>query len=94
MQMDGATVNVGDRVYDTAYGPGVVEQLLVDSRFVVMFSTVSRRQTYSTSGTGVRFPTRTLFWHDPIIAVPAKDDTGWLKIQQICRAVVETLRVL
>lgn len=93
MQMDGATLSVGDKVYDIAYGPGEVEQLLVDNRFVVVFSTVSRRQTYLTSGTGVRFPTRTLYWHDPIIAVPAKNDTGWLKIQQICRAVVETLRV-
>ena len=96
MQMDGYSVQINDRVFDTQYGWGVVEQHLVDNRFVVGFTVGAKylRHVYSTTGVGTRFKTRTLFWHDPIIVVPAKPDNGWLKIQQLCRAVVETLRVI
>ncbi|MFZ1491126.1 MAG: hypothetical protein WAS51_14405 [Ilumatobacteraceae bacterium] len=96
MQMDGYPVLVNDRVYDTQYGWGEVEQLLVDNRAAVVFTVGSKslRHVYDANGVGTRFKTRTLYWHDPIIAVPAKSDNGWTKIQQICRAVVDTLRVI
>lgn len=95
MLMDGYEVAVGDRVFDLTNQWGTVEQLLVDNRFVVVFSegTTYRRITYSTSGISSRFRARTLYWHDPILVAPAKPDTGWLKIQQVCRAVIDALRV-
>lgn len=90
--LDGEQVVVGDFLYDTQYGRGQVEQLLVDNRVVVLFSGLNRRHVYNSEGVGTRFHVRTLYWHDPIIVVPAKSDTGWLKIQQVCLAVIAALR--
>lgn len=90
--MDGSPVLVGDVVYDTLYGAGVVEQILVDNRFVVTFSGANLRHTYHDSGVGSRFKVRSLYWHDPVFAIPAKSDTGWQKIRTICLAVVAAMR--
>lgn len=91
-QMDGSPVLVNDAVFDTQYGTGEVEQILIDNRFTVLFSGLNRRVTYNGSGLSARFQVRTLFWHDPIIAVPAKSDANWLKIKQIATVLVSALR--
>ena len=91
--MDGHHVVVGDAVYDVLHGSGEVFEILVDKNFRVRFGAANVHHTYGESGHGVRYRARTLFWHNPIIAVPSKTDTGWQKIREICTAVVNTLRV-
>lgn len=89
--MDGSSVAVGDAVYDTIYSDGEVFEITLDNRIKVRFPD-GREMTYTTAGVSVRFGARTLYWKDPVIAVPLKTDTKWDQARDLCTAIVGVLR--
>jgi hypothetical protein len=92
--MDGYAVNIADTVYDVAYGEGVVVQLLGSSnKFIVTFEGINRSISYDMNGIGPRPNKRTLYWHDPVLVVPAKPEPLWAKTRVVCMNVAEVLRV-
>ena len=91
--LDGYDVNIGDKVFDVAHGIGDVMEMLVEDRFRVRFAT-GQYFAYDSTGTTKRYPRRTLYWHDPVISLPHKDDTKWSAAAAIGRAVVDQLRLL
>lgn len=91
-ELDGYEVNLGDTVFDVVYGMGTVKELLADGRFRVYFAG-KNRFVYGSDGRRVDAKTRrTLYWHDPVIAVPAKDDISWTKLRQLATALIEVMR--
>lgn len=91
--LDGYDVNIGDSVYDVAHGTGKVMELLVENRFRVHFSS-GQYFVFDSSGRTNRYPNRTLYWHNPVLMAPLKDDTKWASAAAICRTVAEQLRLL
>lgn len=89
--LDGELVVVGDRVYDMVWGPGVVAQLQLSGNFVVRFAG-TRTSTYTSAGVNTRYPGRTLYWRDPIIVTPVKDEARWTLIQQLVAGIVASVR--
>jgi len=89
--MDSFPIIVGDNVHDTAYGPGRVVTLMSGNRFQVAFPQ-GRSYVYNDGGVNSRFTIRTLFWRDPVIAVPTKTDDDWTAIRNVCSAVVAAWR--
>ena len=81
LQLDGAELNLHDRVYDLTNGYGEVTDVAKDN-FTVLFAN-RRRLTFDEGGLvrGVR----RLFWHDPLILAPPKDAAEW---QHLIRIVV------
>lgn len=85
MNLDGQKVNVGDSVYDILEGQGQVAGM--DSTvFLVRFG---QRVSYTynsagqrTGNTPSRFP-RLLFWQDPIVMIPVKEEAKWLAMKNI-----------
>lgn len=90
--LDGETVDLGDRLFDLVHGQGVVvETYALSNQFRVEFGN-DKRVVYDGVGMSRFFRTRTLYWHDPMIALPVKSDRGWLRIKNICAAVVREMR--
>jgi hypothetical protein len=96
VQMDGDTVVVGDTVFDIVYGPGAVEQLMPADMFQVRFSSTTGTKSVSYKGTGKsnRFPTRTLYWKDPFLIAPTKNEARWVGIRQVMLAVLAAMRTV
>ena len=90
--MDGYVVNLADGVYDVLYGPGRVVEVLPLGKFRCTFTTRGSPITYSAGGTQARYPSRTLYWRNPVVVVPLKDDIGWNKIKPIVDAVIAAFR--
>lgn len=90
-EMDGSPLNVDDVVYDVTLGEGRVEQLLVDGRFTVKFAGVNRSLAFDSRGVTSAYRVRTLFWRNPVLVVPLKDDAQWTKAMAVCRVVVEAM---
>lgn len=83
--MDKSLVAVGDPVYDLAFGAGKVTEVQEnEQRLVVVFG--ERRFSYNALGVG-HFPTRTLYWRNPIIGVPPKDQVRWELYRRLCNAI-------
>jgi len=91
--LDNEPVAVGDKVFDVCYGPGTVEELLVEDRFRVSFS-LNRFVVFNGDGIAARFPRRTLYWHDPVVAAPMKSDEHWGVLASICRSISDNIRTL
>lgn len=91
-ELDGDEVVLGDTVFDVVYGTGTVKELLAEGRFRVHFAG-NKRFVYRSDGQRVDTSTRrTLYWHDPVIAIPAKDDISWTKLRQLAKAITDTMR--
>jgi hypothetical protein len=90
--MDGSPVRNGDTVYDVVYGAGQVVELLVDGRFVVALSGGARRITFTGLGFSKFSRARTLYWHNPVIITPSKDDSDWHRLRRIIGAMVSEMR--
>lgn len=86
--LDGQTVNLKDKIFDILYGWGYVTEVTSTGSFRVKFPNKSDALTYSSEGKLPRFPNRTAFWRDPIIAIPMKDGAHWDKIKPIVDAVI------
>lgn len=86
MIFDGSSVELGDSMYDLAYGPGVVTEL--DPAHQVFRVTFGKRMfTYTLAGVG-NFQRKTLFWREPIGGFyPTKNDAIWDKFTQIRQSV-------
>lgn len=89
--MDGETVVEGDNVFDMVWGAGVVAQVHTSGTFVVRFAG-TRSATFSQDGNNVRYPGRTLFWRNPIVVVPMKNERRWVLVAQIMTNVVSAVR--
>lgn len=90
-KLDGDDVNLGDQVFDIVYGTGEVVELKVEGRFRVRFA---GNKFFVFDGNGVRADAknRTLYWHDPVLVVPMKDDINWVQARGLCRAMIDKLR--
>jgi hypothetical protein len=91
--MDGAEVYIGDSMHDMQFGRGRVVEILSNNRVILNFAPTNRRYTFNTlTGcmNGRQF--RTLFWQDPVLAVPVKDDAQWVLMRNICTSVVNSFR--
>lgn len=75
MNLDGSTVDIGDSLYCTVLGPGTAE-LVNPSSVGVRFASSNQLTQYETGGVGP-WRRRTLFWADPIVFVPPKNQTTW-----------------
>ncbi|SAK62581.1 hypothetical protein AWB76_03272 [Caballeronia temeraria] len=89
MRLDGYPVEAGDRVYDLFFGDGVVKNLLPDGRANVAFGV--RSFTYDERGVG-QHGRRSLYWHNPIILVPQKDDAQWALQRRLNTAIANELQ--
>lgn len=89
-EMDNDPVQIGDKMYDVQFGAGEVVELKVADRFRVRFA----KGTYTYEGTGIRVDAsvRTLYWHNPIVVLPAKDDIRWDEARRLCSALIKELR--
>ena len=89
MKLDGFDVEPGDPVYDLFFGDGMVKSLTADDRAVVQFG--QRVFTYDSRGVG-QHGRRSLYWHNPIVLVPMKDDKGWSFQRRVNAAVAGVVR--
>jgi hypothetical protein len=84
--LDNENIVVGDSVYDVVLGSGSVHQVRVDGTFVVNFPGRGKLIVYSALGTSRHNNMRTLYWHNPIVLVPAKAEQTWVKLGLMFRA--------
>ncbi len=85
MKMDGDDIVPGDAVFDIVYGPGVVHRIdTVQGVFYVRYGQYAAG--YLPSGVNDRSRRRTLYWHDPVVFLPAKDARVWALMLRSFRA--------
>jgi hypothetical protein len=85
MKMDGYDIVPGDAVFDIVYGPGVVHRVdTVQGAFYVRYGQYAAG--YLPSGVNDRSRRRTLYWHDPVVFLPAKDARAWALMLRSFRA--------
>lgn len=89
--LDGEPVVAGDSVYDMVWGPGSVLTVQMSGNFVVRFAG-TRTGTYTPAGVNTRYPGRTLYWRNPVIVVPTKDEGRWTLIHQLVSGIVQSVR--
>lgn len=90
--LDNETVNLNDSVFAVGYGVGRVTELLTDNRFRVRFALTDQTLTYGSDGVMSRARSRSLYWKDPVVVPPSKDDGFWNALRPAIRALVESLR--
>lgn len=83
MQLDNQEIVKGDKVFDILEGVGTVI-VTSDTTFSVSFGT-GIFYPYDASGnrkgnTPNRFP-RMVYWHDPVVMLPSKDEVVWDKLK-------------
>lgn len=89
MRIDGSIVEVGDQVYDVAFGLGEVTEVQeAEKRLVARFG--ERRFSYNAQGLG-NFPMRTLYWRNPIQGPPPKDEATWNLYRKLTQAVAKVV---
>lgn len=89
MRLDGEVLEVGDAVYDLYFGDGRVKSVTADNRAVVVFG--GRMFTYDERGVG-QHGKRSLYWHNPILLVPMKDEQSWSLQRRLNMAIASELR--
>jgi hypothetical protein len=75
MNLDGSPVNAGDPLYCTVLGPGVAE-VVGASTVGVRFASSGQLTQYDDGGIGP-WRRRTLFWADPVVFIPPKNQNNW-----------------
>jgi hypothetical protein len=89
MEMDGYPILRGDSVYDVAFGRGIVDRIENSGAlFWVKFGNSLR--SYDARGYG-SFKERSLYWQDPVIIIPHKNDNTWARAVKIATAVNDAL---
>lgn len=83
MNINNQAVNSGDRVYSLLHGDGTVKTT-AEFSCQVLFD--NSNQLVSFGDEGVKGKVQILFWHNPIIYTPHKDDTkaDLDKLNRIC----------
>lgn len=85
MRMDGYDIVPGDAVFDIVYGPGIVHRIdTVQGVFYVRYGQYAAG--YLPSGVNDRSRRRTLYWHDPVVFLPAKNAHVWALMLRSFRA--------
>lgn len=90
--LDGSEVNIGDRVFAVGYGSGSVTELLTDNKFRVYFAISQRTVTFDSNGVMARMQARSLFWRDPVLVPPMKDEVMWNRIKPAIVALITAFR--
>lgn len=86
--LDTSTISLGDTVFSMGYGSGKVVELLTADRYVVRFEVNGKRVAYEGNGVQVRMPYRSLYWADPIVALPKKGTTRWNRLKPVMAELV------
>lgn len=73
LELDGAVINIGDRVYDIANGYGSVSD--INDRFFTVQFLNRRRLTFKDNG--MLNEVRRVFWHNPLVIAPPKSEARW-----------------
>lgn len=85
MQLDNQEIVQGDSVYDILEGVGEVT-VTTNTAFYVTYGNNVRYQYDSTGNrkgnTPNRFP-RMVYWHNPVVMLPTKDELVWDKLKQL-----------
>ncbi|SIO50629.1 hypothetical protein SAMN05444172_2589 [Burkholderia sp. GAS332] len=89
MRLDGEVLEVGDPVYDLYFGDGRVKSVTADNHAVIVFG--GRMFTYDERGVG-QHGKRSLYWHNPILLVPMKDERSWSLQRRLNMAIAGELR--
>lgn len=89
MFLDGFEVERGDSVYDLYLGVGTVKQITGEDKIEVVFG--RQHWTYDHRGVG-RHGRRSLYWRNPILFTPAKDDEKWNLQVALSQAISNALR--
>ncbi|CAE6958786.1 hypothetical protein [Paraburkholderia domus] len=89
MRLDGYEVLAGDPVYDLYFGDGRVHSLTADDQIVVSYG--SRMFVYDERGIG-QHGRRSLYWHNPILVVPMKDERMWSLQRRLNATIADALR--
>lgn len=90
LKMDDSEVLVGDKVYDTRYGPGTVVTLLgADDKIEVAFQTPKVQLIFTTGGQHGN-NRRSLYWRDPVVAPPPKDEWRWAEARKLMLQVIKS----
>lgn len=82
--------NVGDRVYDLTRGFGEISGVS-DIAIDVAFPNGIRIQ-YNSNGVPLNRKVAQLYWRNPIIVAPTKNDDTWEALEKIVRNTVQTVR--
>lgn len=78
MLLHGEPVAIGDLVFDVSVGRGPGKVHALSARGIeCLFEATGVRATYSGEGFQLGQPRATLFWKNPIVVIPAKNDTRW-----------------
>lgn len=89
MKLDDCDIEAGDAVYDLFFGDGRVKNITADGHAVVVFGT--RMFTYDGRGVGAHGH-KSLYWHNPILLVPMKDEREWSLQRRLNTAIANELR--
>lgn len=92
--LDNDPVLLGDSVFAVGYGVGRVTELLTESRFRVQFSMTNQSMTFDERGFMARARARSLYWQDPVVVAPAKDDGFWNALRPSIQSLAAALRPL
>ena len=87
--IDREEVFSGDSVYDLVHGNGTVTQVTGTS-FSVSYS--GKIYNYTTGGFYNGFPRQRVFWANPIVGHPTKNDTIWTIVSNMVTALLSELR--
>ena len=90
--LDGSEVFIGDSVYGVGYGTGRVSELLSEGKFRVYFASSNRSITFDGNGVMARMAHRCLFWRDPVLAAPFKDEVQWNRIKPVITAAIDAFK--
>jgi hypothetical protein len=89
MNLDGSPVNVNDSVYCTVLGPGTV-MVAGASTVGVQFASSGQLTQYDDGGIGP-WRRRTLYWADPVVFIPQKDQNKWNQTKALLLALRDFL---
>lgn len=95
--LDNEPVAQGDTLYAVGQGPGTVTELLSGGKMRVQFSGhggTTTARTFGSDGKQVGAAYRSLYWHDPIVAIPLKSEAKWARAVPAIRAVLELFRAV
>lgn len=90
--LDNDPITLQDKVFAVGYGIGTVTELLTDERFRVQFVLSGRSNVFDKDGVMARSQMKCLFWHDPVVLTPAKDERFWVPIRSSIQALATNLR--
>lgn len=89
--LDGHQLEVGQQLYDVAFGPCKVVSLNTNASVTVRFSTL-RTLSY-TDGVNRRFTHRTLFHHNPVMVAPPPNAEAWGVVAAAVRVLLDQMRL-